>query len=438
MLPINYFYYLTFLQTDLDEGRSKEYFRYNGFMLSEILYSLKKPYHLIKTGLIRGTLAQLKYKFPANDLHISVITGTDGKTTSATMLYHVLKNAGFEVGLLSTVAAFMGNEQIDTGFHVTSPQPDDVHKFMRQLVDAGYTHLVLEITSHGSYQYRNWGINQQISGMTNISMEHLDYHVTAENYLEAKADILKKSPIVVLNENDPSYLKIRRYLGSNHRIIPYSDETKLPPLIVDAINTRFQEDYNRLNARLVYAMATTMGVSDPDFVNALQSFPGIPGRMEKIENKRRLKIFVDFAHTPQGLEAALEALKKLKKQNGNTGRLIAVFGCAGLRDIKKRPIMGEIATRLADIVVFTAEDPRTENVWSIIRQMKEQLKDNHQKIVSIADRKEAIDFTINQIAKSDDIIGFFGKGHEKSMCYGTIEYPWSDQEIIRSALEKQT
>lgn len=406
-------------------------------MFSKLLYRLKRPYHLVKTGLLKGLPAEIRYNHPAKDLYISVITGTDGKTTSSTLLYHVLKTAKFEVGLLSTVAAFMGNEQIDTGFHVTSPQPDDVHRFMRKLVDAGYTHLVLEITSHGSYQYRNWGINQQISGLTNVSPEHLDYHVNYENYIQAKADILKKSPIVILNETDASYLKIRKFLGSNHTVIPYSSETKLPTKIALAIKNRFNEQYNQMNAKLVYVMATTMGVSDDDFISALQSFPGIPGRMEKIKNKRKLNIFVDFAHTPQGLEASLTALRDLRKQEKSKGKIIAVFGCAGLRDPSKRPKMGEIGTRLADLAIFTAEDPRTENIWSIIRQMKEQLTEDHQKIISVADRRDAIDMALNKLAEPGDYIGIFGKGHEKSMCYGKTEYAWSDQQVVRELLENK-
>lgn len=403
-------------------------------MIAELFYRLKMPFHLVKTGLLKGFVAENKYGHPAKELHISVITGTDGKTTSSTLLYHVLKTSGFEVGLLSTVAAYIGDEEIETGFHVTSPQPDDVHKFMRRLVDEGYTHLVMEVTSHGSFQYRNWGINQQISGLTNVSPEHLDYHVNYENYLEAKAKILKKSPIVVLNENDQSYLKIRKFLGSNHTIIPYSNDTKLPQKIALAIKNRFAEKYNQTNARLVYAMATTMGVSDNDFMSALQSFPGIPGRMQKINNKKRLNIFVDFAHTPQGLEASLNAIRDFRSKNGGGGKIIAVFGCAGLRDPGKRPKMGKIGTDLADLAVFTAEDPRTENIWSIIRQMKEQLTENHQKVVSVADRREAIEMAINNLASPGDYIGIFGKGHEKTMCYGTTEYPWSDQKVIEEIL----
>ena len=407
-------------------------------MIADTLYSLKRPYHFVKTGLLKGVVSELKYGYPSKELHVSVITGTDGKTTSSTLLYHILKSAGFEVGLLSTVAAYKGTEEIDTGFHVTSPQPGDVQQFMRQLVDDGYTHLVLEVTSHGSFQYRTWGIRPQLAGVTNVANEHLDYHLNYDNYLAAKADVLKQAPTVVLNEEDQSYLKIRNHLGPDHTIIPYSSETKLPGKVVTAINARFPESYNQMNARMVYAMATTMGVSDADFVTALQSFPGIPGRMEEIPTRKQFTTIVDFAHTPQGLKAALQALQAQRKQEKKKGRIIAVFGCAGLRDFNKRPVMGQIAAELADIAIFTAEDPRTENVWSIIRQMKEQLTDNHNKIISIADRKEAISFAINEIAKPGDIIGIFGKGHEKSMCYGTTEYPWSDQQAVRDILESKS
>lgn len=402
-------------------------------MLNELIYFAKRPYHLLKTGLINGLRAEITNNFPAKKLHIAVITGTDGKTTSSTLLYHVLKEAGIKVGLLSTVAAYIGEEEIDTGFHVTSPQPSDLHQFMRRMVDRGLTHIVMEVTSHGSYQYRAWGIKPQLAGLTNIAHEHLDYHVTYKNYLAAKTEILKKAPAVVLNEDDASYLKVRKKLGFDHTIATYSAEMPLPPIVKKAIAAQFPEAYNKLNARLVYVLAKQIGVKDSDFAKAIDSFPGIPGRMEKIPTKKRLNLIVDFAHTPQALEAALTTLQK---NNQNGGKIIAVFGCAGLRDQTKRPKMGKIAAQLADYAVFTAEDPRTEDVWSIIRQMKEQLETGHDKIHSIADRHEAIEFAINTLAKPGDTVVVLGKGHEQSMCFGTTEYPWSDKEAIISILNK--
>jgi len=402
-------------------------------MLNELIYLAKRPYHLLKTGLINGFRAEVANNFPAKKLHVTAITGTDGKTTSATLLYHVLKEAGVRVGLLSTVAAYIGDEEIDTGFHVTSPQPSDLHEFMRRMVDQGLTHIVMEVTSHGSYQYRTWGIQPQLAGLTNIAHEHLDYHVTYENYLAAKTEILKKAPSVVLNEDDPAYLKVRKRLGFDHTIATYAAEMPLPPAVKKAITNKFPETNNRMNAKLAYILAKQIGVQDSDFAKAIDTFPGIPGRMEKIPTKKRLKLIVDFAHTPQALQSALTTLQK---NNKNGGKIIAVFGCAGLRDQTKRPEMGKIAAELADYAVFTAEDPRTEDVWSIIRQMKEQLETGHDKIHSIADRYEAIEFAINTLAQPGDTVVVLGKGHEQSMCFGTTEYPWSDKEAIVSILDK--
>lgn len=406
-------------------------------MFKELLYVLKRPFHFVKTGLLNGVPAQIKYRFPARQLNITTITGTDGKTTSSTLLYHVLKHAGYKVGLISTVAAYIGKDEIDTGFHVTTPQPADIQRFMRQMVDTGFTHLILEVTSHGSYQYRNWGVSANQAGVTNIAHEHLDYHLNYDEYLRAKAAILAKAPVIALNEDDGSYLKLRRQFTFDHTLLPYSHGMSLPRPVKTAINNRFPESYNQMNARLVYTLASHLGVSDADFCEAIASFEGVPGRMEPIPTKRGFDVIIDFAHTPQGLESVLTALRAQLKQRKTNGRLIAVGGCAGLRDRRKRPEMGRIAVTLADIAVFTAEDPRTEDVWSIIRQMKEQLTAGHDRIASIADRREAIDFAINTLAQKGDIVVLFGKGPERSMCYGTTEYPWSDKDAVLELLKKK-
>src|SRR5260221_28136 len=168
-------------------------------MFDQLLYQLKRPFHLLKTGLLKGFPAQVKYKFPARKLKIIAITGTDGKTTSSTLLYHVLQKAGKKVALLSTVAAYIGNEEIDTGFHVTTPDPKALQGFLRKMVDEEYEYLVLEATSHGMYQYRLWGIQPMLAGVTNITREHLDYHVTYDLYLQAKVELLKKAKVAVIN-----------------------------------------------------------------------------------------------------------------------------------------------------------------------------------------------------------------------------------------------
>lgn len=402
----------------------------------EWIYRLKRPYHLLKTGLAKGLPAQIKHGFPNRKLKIIAITGTDGKTTSSTLLYHVLHQAGYKTALISTVAAYIGEEKFDTGFHVTSPSPDQLFAFMRQMVQRDIEYLILEFTSQGAYQHRLFGLRPLLAGVTNIDQDHFDYHLNYRNYLAAKASVLQKSRTVVLNEDDQSYYRLRKILqGGGRHLIDYGREIKMPGKIETAIKQRFIEAFNQNNARLVSTMALELGVDAAAIAKAIPSFPGVPGRMQVVPNKRGLKIIIDFAHTPQGLRSALTALQAIRKKEKLTGRIIAVYGCAGLRDAAKRPTMGEIGVELADLCVFTAEDPRTEDIWSIIRQMKESLTTGHNKIVSIPDRQEAISFAINKLAKKGDIIALFGKGPEQSMCYGTEELPWSEEEAVQKALQ---
>lgn len=400
-------------------------------MLKLLQYYAKRPYHFVKTGLLQGLPAQIKTGFPNRKLTITVITGTDGKTTTSTLLYHILKQSGYKVGLISTVAAYIGANESDTGFHVTSPQPKDTFAFMKKMVENGFTHLILEATSHGSYQFRTWGITPTYAGLTNISQEHLDYHLTYKEYVKAKMSLLNQAKTLYLNEDDGSLSTIKKLFPALD-FKTYSSQDPLSKLLRTAIVHRFPEHYNQMNARLAANIAKEHGVSDGEIAAAIESFPGVPGRMEVIVEKP-VKVIVDFAHTPQGLEAVLTELKKSKQR---TKKLIAVYGCAGMRDRAKRPVMGKIGSELADLAVFTAEDPRTEDVWSIIRQMKEGVTTTHNKIISMPDRKEAINFAIHQLARPGDTVIVLGKGHEQSMCFGTTEYPWSDTETIQEIISQ--
>ncbi len=409
-------------------------------MLREFVYQIKKPFHLIKTGLLKGLPAEFKYHFPAKKLKIICITGTDGKTSSSTLLYYVLKAAGKKVALLTTVAAYIGNDEIDTGFHVTTPDPKQLQAFMARMVQEGYEYLVLESTSHGIYQYRLWGVNPQIVGITNITNEHLDYHVNHDLYVEAKVSLAQKADYVVANADDEhSFPKIKRTLkNTKTQVLPYSAQDKLPKIVTQAFTDRFPEPYNRMNSRLVYQIAKLLEIPDSIYAQAVSEFPGVPGRMQVVSEEKGVKVIVDFAHTSNGLFQVLTTLREKMSENKKKGQLIAVFGCAGLRDVGKRPVMGKTAAELADLAVFTAEDPRTEDIWSIFRQMKSEIKGKHNKVITIADRREAIFYAIQHLAKPGDVVGIFGKGHEKSMAYGNIEYPWSDVEVAREAIAAHT
>lgn len=402
-------------------------------MLKELIYRVKKLHHLVNTWLLKALPANLYYGFPSRKLKVIIVTGTDGKTTTTTMLYKVLLHAGKKVGLISTVAAYIGDQEVDTGFHVTTPGPWELQKFLKEFVNKGYEYVVLETTEHGIFQFRTWGVKPLIAGLTNITQnESLDYHVTYKNYVKAKSRKLKQADSIWINKDDESYLLIKKLLPAE-KIHEYSALQNIPEQVKLAIIKKLPESYNHSNATMVYQIIHELGISDNDFCETILTFKPVTGRMEEVPNQRGLKIIVDFAHTPNALKQALTSLRQSLMPGA---RLIAVFGCAGLRDPGKRAPMGKWATQLADFAIFTAEDPRVENIWTIIRQMKEQITEHHNRIISIADREQALDFAITKLTKKGDTVAVFGKGHEQSMAYGKTEYLWNDRKGIETILEK--
>lgn len=403
-------------------------------IMKQIIYQIKRYYHWLKTGILGGLLAQIRYGFPEKKLKIIAITGTDGKTTSATLVYHLLQDAGYPVGLISTVAAYIGKEELDTGFHVTSPHPKDLYRFMRQMVKANIHYLVLEITSQGAYQFRNWGIKPLIAGLTNIDREHLDYHLTFENYLRAKMLVLNSAATAVVNEDQDTFNSIKKELNKKVKLVTYGKKTRFSAQLEKAIRTKFIQDYNRDNAYLAVTIAKEFDINEKSLTQTITNFHLPRGRMQLIPNHLDFTMIVDFAHTPQALQAAL---RNLRRTMDKQGKLIAIVGCAGLRDRTKRAPMGKIMAELADIAIFTAEDPRTENIWSIIRQMKEDVGDNLAKVISIPNREEALQFALNHYGGDHNTIAIFGKGHEQSMNYdGKHEILWNDIEAATTMIKK--
>ncbi len=396
-----------------------------------MLQRLKNAVHKIQ-----AQTACALYGNPSRQLKIIAITGTDGKTTTSSLVYHILKTAGCKVALISTVAAFIGDEEIDTGFHVTTPSPFALQKLLRKVVNSGMEYVVLEVTSHGIDQNRVYGIEPMYAGITNVTHEHLDYHKTFDAYVATKAKILQRSSFAFINKDaKTSVEKLQHILEESKTSYHVYSKVSIPRKIRDAVHKRFEtQEYNVQNAALALSIARKIGIKEKDMQKAIISFPGVIGRMQHMPNKRGVRVIVDFAHTPHALEEVLTAVtqRQVKK-----GKCIVVFGCAGLRDVSKRPMMGEIASKLVDQVVLTAEDPRTEDVWSIIAQIKSGVKSGHQKLLSIPDRFSAIEFALNTLANKGDTVIITGKGHEKSMCFGKTEYPWSDQKAVEMILAKK-
>lgn len=396
--------------------------------------------------LFLAFIACLRFGFPARKMTVIGITGTDGKTTTSHLIYHILKTAGKKVSLISTVEAFINGKRYDTGFHVTTPSPWQLQQFMREAVRGGSEYFVLEVTSHALDQHRVFGASIDIGLINNISHEHIDYHKTLEHYRNAKAKILSGVKYSVLNKEDDNYDILKN--TADGKLVTFAcqkeadyTEAKLK------IKPRILGKFNLANCIAAAAVTSILNIDKAIIAEAIASFTGIPGRMEEVTTKKEFKIFIDFAHKPNALEQALYTAREQTKH-----KLIVVFGCAGLRDRLKRPMMGEISGKLADYTILTAEDPRSEDVRDIINeiaqgQLKEKVKEADKNKFSdsilskkqkyfwrIPDRQEAINFVVRKLARKGDLVLVCGKGHEKSMCYGKIEYPWDEKQAIEKAL----
>ncbi len=402
-------------------------------------------YHLPK-----AILASWIYGNPGRDLEIIGVTGTDGKTTTSTMIYHILKTAGKKVALISTVDAKVGRKNIKTGFHVTSPNPFALQALLRRMRSQKIRYVVLEVTSHGLDQFRIYPIKPKIAVLTNITHEHLDYHHTFKAYQTAKLKLFKSAQHAVINKdlkvfNDinaqlPKVLFSTYSLQAESQIKPEQVEYLADKTTFKLGNTTYMlpltGEYNLYNALAALSTALLLDIGPSDIKRALASFKGVKGRLEEVENNRGIHAYVDFAHTPNALESVLTNLRS--KLEGKQ-KLIVIFGAAGLRDASKRPLMGRVAADLADLIVLTSEDPRVERAEDIAKDIIKGIPPKKRKNVTVEiDRTKAIDLAINQLAQRGDWVVACGKGHEESMNMdGFTETPWSDHEAMQSALEKK-
>lgn len=397
----------------------------------------------------KAYLAARIYGNPGEDLEIIGVTGTDGKTTTSTMIYHILKSAGKKVALVSTVDAKIGRKNLKTGFHVTSPNPFALQALLRRMRSQKIRYVVLEVTSHGLDQFRIYPLKPKIAVLTNITHEHLDYHGTFEAYRDAKLKLFKHAEHAVINKDLPIFNDINSRLPKvMFSTYSLTAESQMRP---DAIEYQPQKtifklgnmtytlpvtgQYNLYNALAAISTALLLDISPVDIKRALSSFRGVKGRLEEVENDRGIHAYVDFAHTPNALESVLTNLRS-KLSPGE--KLIVVFGAAGLRDRSKRPLMGKIASVLADKIVLTSEDPRIESPSQIAKDILSGMPAKIRKQVIIElDRSKAIDLAVNQLAAKGDWVVTCGKGHEESMNLdGFEELPWSDRDALESALIK--
>jgi len=392
---------------------------------------LKNQYHFLQ-----AFLAALYFRFPGKKLTIIGITGTDGKTTTANMIYHILKVSGHRVSITSSIGAQIRDKSKDTGFHVTTPSPFQVQKLLNEAAKAKSEYFVLEATSHGLEQNRLAFINFKVGVATNITSDHMDYHKTWEKYAIAKAKLFKRVDFSILNADDKSYAYLKDKVSG--KIITYTlhkgGDFNLSKYSLKSI---FTQSYNRSNALAASATASVIGIPKEKIIMALRTFTGVSGRIQQINAGQNFRAIIDFAHTPNAFE---NVLSELKKQMSAKAKLISVFGSAGGRDKSKRPLMGEIAARFSDISVITSEDPRNENVMSIIEDIakgfKKLRKQKDLDYFEIPKRRDAISFAVN-LAKAGDTIIFLGKGHEKSMTIGKKDFPWDEPREVKKAIKRR-
>ena len=381
---------------------------------------IKNLYHLL-----RAIAANIWYGFPSHKIKVIGVTGTDGKTTTTHLLYYILTSAGKNVAMLSTIYAKVGGKEYDTGFHVTTPDSFLVQKLLHTAIKNGDEYFVLETTSHALDQNRVWGVKFEAAVLTNITHEHLDYHKSMQEYAKAKWRLIKMAKIAVVNEDDEETRKyivnratcdVRTYGLMNQADYMIDFRKEIPELA----------DFNAYNYLGAYALCKELKIDEISIINALKKFKLPAGRIDIVYNKKFM-VIVDFAHTPNGIARILETVKKQFVHK--KGKLIHVFGSAGLRDNTKRFAMGKASATFADISYITEEDYRTEDPQKIADEISLGFKEK-QYFVEL-DRKKAIHDAIKN-AKQNDVVVITGKGHEKSLCRGKVEYPWSDIECVKA------
>ena len=397
----------------------------------------KNHYHLL-----RSIFSNVWYGFPSRNLIMIGATGTDGKTTTVNIIYHILNTGGLNPSMISSVGAVIDGKQYDLELHRTTPAAWGIQRFIKMAKKAGSKYLVLETTSHALDQNRTWGINFEVGVLTNITQEHLDYHKTYENYVYAKAKLFKKSKKSIINKDDKSYKLLKNLNFSNLTTYGFSKDADVNPQNI-GFDIKIPGDFNKYNALAAIASCRSLGISEEIIKKGIQSFELPIGRMEEIY-KGNFRIMIDFAHTPNSFEKLLSAIRE-----GTKGRIIHVFGSAGKRDFAKRPLMGKASSKYADIIILTAEDPRGESVDKINSDIEHGISSNfsytdnidyvdnsnNQKIFfKIGDRNEAIKFAVG-IAKKGDLVVCTGKSHERSMNYGKGEEPWDEFAVSRQALK---
>lgn len=405
--------------------------------------------------LVEAVAANIKYRFPSSKMHVIGVTGTNGKTTTTFLIEKMLHTAGFKVGMLSTVAYGVGDDIQPQIEHITTAQAGILQKRLRDFEEAGVEWVVLETSSHSLAQFRTWGVPYEIAVMTNVTNDHLDYHGSFDNYLEAKRRLFKLAAkngrkLGIVNADDPNADK---FAATTPRSVSYgikSGDLRAKDIKLAAdhstytanigsekynIRVNIPGEFNVSNSLAAVAIGRELGLTKQQIERGIAALKGVEGRMTVVDEGQKFKVIVDFASTPDAFERLFASVRPV-----TDGKLIAVFGSAGRRDEAKRSVQGEIAARYSDEVILTEEDDRDVDGNMILDQIAEgavkagKVKDKD--MFLILDREKAISFALRRAKNAEDTIVLLGKGHEKTIERADGEHSWNEIQVTRKALKE--
>ena len=380
---------------------------------------------------------------PADSLKLLGVTGTNGKTSVTYMMKKILEKAGYKVGLIGTIQNMIGDEIIAA--HNTTPNAYELNSLFALMKAKGCSYVIMEVSSHALDQSRVYRLDFEAAMFTNLTQDHLDYHITMENYLAAKKKLFSMCKTAIVNSDNPYSAELIK--GLDCKVVTYSlgDSSTYSAKGVNyrpaSVDYEFVSDseighikvntggrFTVYNSLCTAACAVEIGIPLSTVASALSELQGVKGRAEVVTTGRDFTVIIDYAHTPDGLKNILSTFRECKKN-----RLIAVFGCGGDRDKTKRPIMGNIAAHFSDYAIVTSDNPRTENPSAIIKDILEGMKGAAIPVKVIENRIDAIKFAVS-IAQKDDIIVLAGKGHETYQILNTGTIHLDEREVVSEAL----
>ncbi|GAA5335900.1 MULTISPECIES: Mur ligase family protein [Thermus] len=403
--------------------------------------SLPVPYLKVEDArLALARLARRFYGAPDQALTLLGVTGSKGKSTTASLLHHLLQTGGVEAALLSTVGLKLGGEARPPVGHFTTPEAPEVYAFLREAADLGLKAAVLEVSSHALALKRVEGLFYRVGLFVSFYPDdHLDLHGTAENYFRAKALLVERSEVAVLHTALPHLEALKK---RPHLLVGPGGEVRAEGVREEEEGLRFRLQspwgkgeaflpllgaYNVENALMAAGGALLLGLPLEAVLSGLATFPGVPGRMEVVR-AHPFRVVIDFAHTGKSLEEALKTLRRTTR-----GRLLLVVGAAGERDRQRREDIGRVAARLADLTFFTEEDHRTEPLEEILGALAEAARREGGRFLLVPDRKEAIFQAVLEAQEGDTVL-LAGKGHERTLERGLEALPWNEREVAEEAL----